>query len=1104
MAEIEGLQFNIEGDYTSAEKSVEKLIGTLKKLKSAVSGLDASKVSEFATGLKELQQVRSNSSIGALAKQLTALKTSVSGLTGGKLQSVAQGIVSLGNVSVDTTHLGVNIVRGIKNGIRQEAANLQSFFKQTVVDPVIEAARSGWGIHSPSRVFKSIGYYLMIALQQVIAKMSSPIVNLISRLVKAINDKMSKIGEGVASKIRAALSSVSSIATGKMKDISSVLGNFKEVDGVVKLSKAIKKLDADYDKLKAEFEKTPLGKLSGVFKRAGEVVIWYAGTLRSTVAQKIGAKASKDASGVSKLSREMKKAGNSTTRLGKAAKFATGALKRMVSAPIRKLLKPLDSVQDKLNRIKYAMGTVITYGAIYRLMSMLSDAFSTGLDNLYQYSTAVNGTFASSMDSAATSLQYLKNSIGAAAAPLINAFAPALEYVTDKVVELINWFNQLISRLTGASTWTKAIRVPAQYAEAVNNAAGDAAKSVSDAAKEIKRYTLGFDELNVLGNNDSNGGNSGSPSSGGAGSTGTDYSSMFTEVPLDPISFDSWGEAFDSFLDYLLYDGVPALKNALTSLAAWINNFSANLYEAFTFPGVLEKVQLLGQEIANAFNDFVNQVDWATLGGALGAGMNLAIQFLVNAVYTFDWQNLGASLATAVNNIIYEINWYGVGQLLWANFKMAIETLAGFLLNLDMSAAAQALSQTVMGLFDSITETIQSIDWFGLGQQIMTFLVNIDWAGIAQSVFAAIGSAFGGLAAFLGGVIANAAIGAKEYFQGKIEECGGNVVLGVLKGIADIVLGFPAWIRDHVLFPFLEGFASAFGIHSPSTVMAEQGGYIISGLLQGITEGWGDIVGFFAEKLGAIKDKVGEAWGSIKTGASEKWASIKSTLSETWDGLKTKASEKFGGIKESASNAWSKVSSYTSKDWSNISTVFSRTMGDMASKAHEKFGDIKDSIGEKMESARKTVHSVIDKIKSIFNFNWSLPSLKLPHIEYSLVNVPVLGTIPDPRTLHVSWYAQGGFPDTGEFFIARESGPEMVGRMGNANAVANNQQIVDGISQGVASANERQNALLREQNALLRQILAKDTTVEVTTKSYTDAMKRKNRRDGRTVVPVGI
>jgi hypothetical protein len=76
-------------------------------------------------------------------------------------------------------------------------------------------------------------------------------------------------------------------------------------------------------------------------------------------------------------------------------------------------------------------------------------------------------------------------------------------------------------------------------------------------------------------------------------------------------------------------------------------------------------------------------------------------------------------------------------------------------------------------------------------------------------------------------------------------------------------------------------------------------------------------------------------------------------------------------------------------------------------------------------------------------------------------------------------YAEGGFPSVGEMFIAKESGPEMVGTLNGHNAVANNDQIVEGIASGVAAANAEQNALLREQNGYLRQIAGKEFTAKV-------------------------
>lgn len=84
---------------------------------------------------------------------------------------------------------------------------------------------------------------------------------------------------------------------------------------------------------------------------------------------------------------------------------------------------------------------------------------------------------------------------------------------------------------------------------------------------------------------------------------------------------------------------------------------------------------------------------------------------------------------------------------------------------------------------------------------------------------------------------------------------------------------------------------------------------------------------------------------------------------------------------------------------------------------------------------------------------------------------------PSVPKINVNWYASGGFPEVGELFVANESGPELVGTVNGRTAVANNDQIVEGIAQGVASAQEEQNSLLREQNNILRQLLTKEGQV---------------------------
>lgn len=101
-------------------------------------------------------------------------------------------------------------------------------------------------------------------------------------------------------------------------------------------------------------------------------------------------------------------------------------------------------------------------------------------------------------------------------------------------------------------------------------------------------------------------------------------------------------------------------------------------------------------------------------------------------------------------------------------------------------------------------------------------------------------------------------------------------------------------------------------------------------------------------------------------------------------------------------------------------------------------------------------------------------------------------------------FANGGFPDEGQIFIARESGPEMVGGMNGSTAVANNDQIVDGIREGVEAAMTRQNELLRQQNELLKALLEKESTAEISVSSMSQAISRANQRNGKTIIPIGI
>lgn len=518
------------------------------------------------------------------------------------------------------------------------------------------------------------------------------------------------------------------------------------------------------------------------------------------------------------------------------------------------------------NMLRYALGL----RGLYALFGKLRSAMTEGFKNLAQFSSGTN----KSLSMIKSALTQLKNSLATAFAPILETIAPILTRFINMLSTAADYIARFTAALTGKSSYVRATKVQEDYAKSLEGT-GAAAE---DASKSMAK----FDEINQLTTKDASSGGSG-------GSSETSPADMFETVAIEPLDFASWGEAFSTMLDKILTDGIPKLKDAFSSFAAWMNDFSANLYETFTFPGVYDKIILLGTEIANALNGLVSQINWAQLGAALGAGLNLALGFLVSIVYTFDWLSLGAKLADMFNNAVAQIDWRNVGMLLWAKFKIAIETLAGFLLNVDMTQLAHAASELIIGFFDAASETIQSIDWQALGHQIADFLANIDWNGVMDSMFEAIGSALGGLAAFLWGLIEDAWNDVVDWWHEVAYEDGKFTIKGLLNGIWEALKNIGQWIKEHIFQPFIDGFKKAFGIASPSKVMAEQGGFVIDGLLNGIKKGIQPIIDLFTklkEKIENILKKISEFVSNVFAGNWEDaWNGIKDIFKDVWNGI---------------------------------------------------------------------------------------------------------------------------------------------------------------------------------------------------------------------------
>lgn len=251
--------------------------------------------------------------------------------------------------------------------------------------------------------------------------------------------------------------------------------------------------------------------------------------------KKVGSTVQKAGRDASTSGRQIKRAGKDMEDAGKSAKKGTSGLSDFWGA---------------LKRIAF-------YRSVRFIIKSITEAFKAGISNLYQYSNAIDGHFAKSMDRLATSVLYLKNGLGTLAAPIIESLIPAIETIIDLFVDGINVVNQFIAAVKGESTYTAAKK----YSVAWQEESSKAAKSVKDSVKEIKRTILGFDELNVLQKN-----NPSSVSSGlNTNKPSTDYSQMFEERPLTGIleKLSNVAKGWPDWLKWLLGVGGVVVGAAL-------------------------------------------------------------------------------------------------------------------------------------------------------------------------------------------------------------------------------------------------------------------------------------------------------------------------------------------------------------------------------------------------------------------------------------------------------------------------------------------------------------------------------------------------------------
>ena len=336
---------------------------------------------------------------------------------------------------------------------------------------------------------------------------------------------------------------------------------------------------------------------------------------------------------------------------------------------------------------------------------------------------------------------------------------------------------------------------------------------------------------------------------------------------------------------------------------------------------------------------------------------------------------------------------------------------------------------------------------------------NEDFRNAVTEIWNGICETFQGVVDFIGGTIVP---GVVDFFTGL-----GETLSGIWEGITTTVSG--AWDTIcNVVDVAIQLIAEILGLALeilliPWNFIWENFGTQLTDAWNAITETVQGAIDTVSSVIQSVMEVVGawwsEKWTTISTAASTVWSAITSTVQGAINTVSGVIQGVMATISSVWSSVWSTVSGVASSVWNGISSTISGIINGISSTISSVFNGVKSTVSSvwnsiksaietPIQQARDTVANVIDRIKSCFNFSWSLPHLKLPHLSISgsfSLNPP---SVP---SFGISWYAQGGVFNGPTVIGVGEAGTEGVVPFDKRGAQPLAEGIADELGDGAGS-----------------------------------------------------